>query len=137
MKQGQVKNKEKKKKQVKHEDWKTIENLPLCPSNHRCIYMYCFPGGSDGKASTCNAGDPGSIAGSGRSPGEGSPLQYSCLKHPMDGGVWWATVHGVSKSRTQRITSLTNLVKISCNKILLLYEILLKVEFLDQRIYIF
>ena len=46
-----------------------------------------FPGGSDGKASAYNAGDLGSIPGSGRSPGEGSgnPLQYSCLENPMDG----------------------------------------------------
>ena len=45
-----------------------------------------FPGGSDGKAFAYNAGDPGSIPGSGRSPGEGngSPLQYSCLENPMD-----------------------------------------------------
>ena len=45
-----------------------------------------FPGGSDGKVSACNVGDPGSISGSGRSPGEGNgnPLQYSCLKNPMD-----------------------------------------------------
>ena len=57
-----------------------------------------FPGGSDDKASACNAGDPGSIPGSGRSPGEGNgnPLQHSCLENPMDGG---ATVHGVTKSR--------------------------------------
>ena len=43
------------------------------------------------------------IPGSGRSPGEGNgnPLQYSCLENPMDGGAWWATVHGVAKSRTQ------------------------------------
>ena len=43
-----------------------------------------FPGGSDGKESTCNAGDPGSIPGSGRSPeeGKGNPLQYSCLEIP-------------------------------------------------------
>ena len=61
-----------------------------------------FPGGSDGKASVCNAGDPGSIPGSGRSPGEGngSPLWYSCLENPTDGGAWWATVHGVTKSWT-------------------------------------
>ena len=47
-------------------------------------------------------GDPGSIPGSGRSPGEGNgnPLQYSCLENPMDGGAWQATVHGVAKSRT-------------------------------------
>ena len=49
-----------------------------------------FPGGSDDKASACNAGDPGSIPGSGRSPEEGSgnPLQYSCLENSMDGGDW-------------------------------------------------
>ena len=47
------------------------------------------PGGSDGKASAYNAGDPGSIPGSGRSPGEGNgnPLQYSCLENPMDRGT--------------------------------------------------
>ena len=55
------------------------------------------------KASACNAGDPGPIPGSGRSPGEGygNPLQYSCLENPMDGGAWWATVHGVTKSQTR------------------------------------
>ena len=49
-----------------------------------------FPGGSDGKASAYSAGDPGSIPGSGRSPGEGhgNPLQYSCLENPMDGRAW-------------------------------------------------
>ena len=48
------------------------------------------------------AGDPGSVPGSGRSPGEGSsnPLQYSCLENPMDGGAWQATVHGVANSWT-------------------------------------
>ena len=62
-----------------------------------------FPGGSDGKAPACNAGDLGSIPGSGRSPGEGNDnaLQYSCLENPMDGGAWWATAHGVAKSRTR------------------------------------
>uniref|UniRef100_A0A4W2EWG4 J domain-containing protein n=1 Tax=Bos indicus x Bos taurus TaxID=30522 RepID=A0A4W2EWG4_BOBOX len=55
-----------------------------------------------GKASACSPGDPGLIPGSGRSPGEGNgnPLQYSCLENPMDGEAWWATVHGVPKSRT-------------------------------------
>ena len=49
-----------------------------------------FPGGSGGKASACNAGDPGSIPGLGRSPGEGNgnPLQYPCLENPMDGEAW-------------------------------------------------
>ena len=67
--------------------------LPICVG---------FPGGSDGKASAYNAGDPGSIPGLGSSPGEGNgtPLQYSCLENLMDGGAWWATVHGVAKSRT-------------------------------------
>ena len=54
------------------------------------------------KESACNAGDPGSIPGLGRSPGEenGNPLQYPCLENLMDRGAWWAAVHGVSKSRT-------------------------------------
>ena len=62
-----------------------------------------FPGGSDGKASAYNAGDPGSIPRLGRPPGEGNgnPLQYSSLENPMDGGAWLATVHGVPKSRTR------------------------------------
>ena len=61
------------------------------------------PGGSEVKASACNAGDLGSIPGLGRSPGEGNgnPLQYFCLENPMDGGAWSATVHGVAKSQTQ------------------------------------
>ena len=60
------------------------------------------------KASASNAGDLGSIPGSGRSPGEGNsnPLQYSCLENPTDGEAWWATVHGVTKSRT-RLSDLT------------------------------
>ena len=66
--------------------------------------MGVFPGGSEGKESTCNAGDSGSIPGLGRSAGEGTgnPFQYSCLENPMDRGAWWATVHGVAKSRTQQ-----------------------------------
>ena len=48
-----------------------------------------FPGGIEVKASVWNAGDPGSIPGSGRSPGgNGTPLQYSCLENPMEGGAW-------------------------------------------------
>ena len=56
-------------------------------------YNQDFPGGLDGKASAYNVGDPGSIPGLGRSPGEGNgnPLQYSCLENPMDRGAWWAT----------------------------------------------
>ena len=60
-----------------------------------------FPDGSDGKESTYNAGDLGSIPGLGRSPGggHGNPLQYSCLENPMDRGAWCTIVHGVTKSR--------------------------------------
>ena len=53
------------------------------------------------KESACNEEDLGSIPGSERPSGEenGNPLQYSCLENPMDRGAWWATVHGVAKSR--------------------------------------
>ena len=65
---------------------------------HLYIYVYVqgFPGGAEVKASACNVGELGLILGSGRSPGEGNgnPLQYSCLENPMDGGAWWAIVHG-------------------------------------------
>ena len=58
------------------------------------------------KESACSAGDAGdagSVPGLGRSPGggHGNPPQYSCLENPMDRGAWWATVHGVAKSRTR------------------------------------
>ena len=55
------------------------------------------------KESACNVRDPGSIPGSGRSPGEGNgnSLNYSCLENPVDRGVWWATVHGIAKNQTQ------------------------------------
>ena len=61
-----------------------------------------FVGGSDDKESACNAGDLGSVPVLGRSPGERSsnPLQYSFLEDSIDRGAWWATVHGVTKSRT-------------------------------------
>ena len=71
-----------------------------------------FPGGSEVKASAYITGDLGSIPGSGRSPGEGNgnALQYSCLENPVDGGAWWATVHGVTKSRT-RLSDFTHSLK--------------------------
>ena len=61
-----------------------------------------FPGGSDGKESACNAGDPGLIPGLGRSPEErnSNPLQYSCLENSMDRGARRATVHGIAESDT-------------------------------------
>ena len=62
-----------------------------------------FPGGSDGKESSCNVGDPSSIPGLGRSPeeGNGNLLQYSCLENSMDRGACQATVLGVTKGQTQ------------------------------------
>ena len=75
------------------------------------LSQYCIrcsanglPGGSDSsKESTCNGGDPGSIPGLGRSPGEGNgnPVQYSCLMNSMDREALRATVYGVTKSQTQ------------------------------------
>ena len=67
------------------------------------IYLLCFPGGSDHKESTCNAGDLGSIPELGRSleEGKGNPLQYSCLENSMDRGAWSATPPGVANSWTR------------------------------------
>ena len=69
----------------------------------QCLMVLArFPAGSDGKASACNMGDPGSIPGSGRFSGEGNgnSLQDSCLENPMDRGDWWATVNGAAKNWT-------------------------------------
>ena len=85
-----------------------------CPQGKQCYLtiqlrfyrsLTNFPDGSDSKTSIYNAGDPGSIPGLGRSPGEGNgnPLQDYCLEKshgPMDRGAWQATVHGVTKSWT-------------------------------------
>ena len=71
-----------------------VDSLPLGHLEYSTMKYYSAtkrnPGGSDSKASAYNAGDLGSIPGSGRSPGEdnGNPLQYSCLENPMDGGAW-------------------------------------------------
>ena len=69
-----------------------------------------FPGGSVVKnlpASAGDAGDTGSVPGTGKTPGGGNdnPFQYSCLGNPMDRGAWWATVHTVAKSQTQLRTA--------------------------------
>ena len=72
--------------------------IPLLPD--QCLD---FPGGLDGKESTCNAGDPGSVPGLGRFPGGENcyPLQYSCLENSLDRGAWRATDHGVTRRQTQ------------------------------------
>ena len=79
-----------------------------------CFYIYIYSANICGasqvvlvvknpSANAGDAGDPGSIPGSGRSPGEenGNPLQDSCLGNPMDRGAWWTTVHGVAKSQAR------------------------------------
>ena len=89
-------------------------SFSISPSNEYLGLIYFridwLDGGSGVKVSACNAGDLGSIPGSGRSPGEGNgnPLQYSCLENPMDGGAWSASVHGVTKSQT-RLSDFTSL----------------------------
>ena len=78
------------------------------------ILMLGFPPGSEGIESACNVEDLSSIPGLERCPGKenGNPLQYSCLENPMDGGAWWATVHRVTKSRTQ-LSVFTSLLKVN------------------------
>ena len=73
-------------------------------NSQNCVsFSHGFPGGSVVKNPPAKARDVGLLPGLGRSPGEGNgnPLQYSCLENPMDGGTWWATVHGVTMSQTR------------------------------------
>ena len=87
------------------------------------LHLTCSAGGlhvlSGSEESACKAGVLGPIPGLGRSPGGGNcnPLQYSCLENPMDGGAWWATVHGVAKSQIWLRDWHTSLVKLSRIKI--------------------
>ena len=91
---------------------KKHDNLNICcihcvPKKHSSLRSFKnnlgFPGGSNGKESACNAGDPGLIPESGRSPaeGNGNPPQCSYLENSMDRGTWHATVYGVTRSWTQ------------------------------------
>ena len=75
----------------------TVNESSVCP------FFFCPIGELLGFPLEENAGNSGSILGSGRSPGEGNvnPLQHSCLENPMDRGAWWATVDGVSKNQTR------------------------------------
>ena len=80
-----------------------MKSLPPLGSHIVVSKSENIPCSSNGKEYACNAGDPGSIPGSGRSPGVGSgdPLQYACLENSMNRRAWWATVHGVAKSQTR------------------------------------
>ena len=80
--------------------------VSLCCTIYSVTYLFYMDllCSSDGKESACNAGDLGSIPGLGRSPGEGNPLQYSCLENPMDRGAWRTRVREVIKSRTGLLT---------------------------------
>ena len=82
------------------------------------IYIYGFSSGSDGEEFSCNAGDPGLIPGSERSPGEGNgnPLQYSCLENSTDRETWWDTVHGGHKESdmTERLPLSHNQLPSKC-----------------------
>ena len=92
-------------------EWSSHTNLsvPLThlrlahPCFQECVCTKGFLGGLDGKESACNAGDPGSVPGSGRSAGggHGNPPKYSCLESPMDRGVWRATAHGITEHWTR------------------------------------
>ena len=84
-----------------------MQLMSASPTNQPVLVLIIifqgFPGGSEVKASASNAGDPGLIPGSGRSPGEGNgnPLQYSYLQNLVDGESWQATDNGVAKSQTR------------------------------------
>ena len=96
-------------------------------------YEVGFPGGSEDKAFAYNAGDPGSIPGLGRSPGEGNgnPLQYSCLKNPMDRGAWQATVHGVTKSQT-RLNDFTHTVGLNAMILVFFFFLIVLSQLLER-----
>ena len=88
--------------QISHQMPMSLVSINICM--YVCVYIYMgFFGGSDGKESSCNAGDLGLIPGSGRCHEEAKSysLQYFCLENSMDRGAWQATVHRVAKSQTQ------------------------------------
>ena len=88
--------------------------FPTRCCNGILLFGLDFPGCSDSKESACSAGDPGSIPGSGRDPGERNsnplPLQSSCLENPTERGTWWGIVHGVEESPSQLTLSLSLLL---------------------------
>ena len=101
--------------------WDSAISLPALWGKHHPLLVPSSPSNSGGDQTPLHAlpilpggsvvknlpagdtGDPGSIPGSGRSPGggNGNPVQYSCLENPRDGGAWWAAVYGVTQSRSR------------------------------------
>ena len=81
--------------------WVEISGRKETWENYYLLLAMGFPCSSVGKETAFSAGDPGSIPGLGRSPGEGNgnPLQYPCLENLMDREAWWIAVHGVTKNR--------------------------------------
>ena len=84
-----------------------MKDLSLCANFATSCESIGLPWWLSNKKPACNLGDVDLIPGSGRFPGggHGNPLQYSCLENAMDRGAWWATVHGVTKSQTQPMTT--------------------------------
>ena len=82
----------------------SLGSSAFCPLQIWAYDSESLPCSSNGKESACDAGDPGSVPGSGRSPGErsGNSLQYSCMENPKNRGTWRATVHGVTESQTRQ-----------------------------------
>ena len=108
---------------IKHKHRNTSTQQPLIcpvPRLQPCCYhlayhsRLCFPGGTVVKNPPASAGDVGLIPGLGRCPGEGNgnPLQYSCLGHPMDRETWWAIVHAITKEldMTQQPNNTNNII---------------------------
>ena len=92
----------------------TCESFPcLKPGRNRRVF-WGFPSGSNGIESTCNAGDPGSIPGLVRFPGEGNgnPLQYSCLENSVNRGAWWGTY----LQNRNRVTGVENTLRVTRGK---------------------
>ena len=103
---------------------KMVHNLRVLLFTISILKLWGFPGGSHSIESACSVGDPGSIPGLGRSPGDrnGYPLQYSGLEHPMDRGAWRATVYGVANNWTSEWLTHTHVKTVKSLYFIILLE---------------